>query len=125
MSRFEESVQKLIATQSSNEAKELLAELTTIYEQFHCVSRRLIYLLTGEEKSRTGLSDFIKSSFSRRGVLSQKEIMAEVVENFDPTVTSKAVSDSLQYLLETRHLERFYAPEVKKHKYRVPRKKWS
>lgn len=125
MSKFEESVQKLIESQNYNEAKELLAELTTIYEQFHCVSRRLIYLLTGESKSRTGLSDFIKSVFSRRGVLSQKELMVELVENFDPTITSKAVSDSLNYLMETRHLERFYAPEVKKHKYRIPRKKWS
>jgi len=123
MSRFDDSVNKLIETQTIAESRELIAELATLYEQFHCVSRRLIYLLTGEDKSRTGLSDFIKSVFTRRGVLCQKELMGEVVENFDPTVTSKAVSDSLRYLQDTHYLEKFYSSESKKHTYRIPRRK--
>jgi hypothetical protein len=124
MSKFEDSIKELIAKQSITEAKELIYDLSILYEQFHCLSRRLIYLLTGEEKSRTGLTDFVKGVFIRKGSVCQKEIMKEVVENFDPTISSKAVSDSLQYLMKITYLEKFWDSEIKKHKYRVPRKKW-
>jgi len=123
MSNFENSIKKFLEEERSVEAKEILQDLSMLYEQFHCISRRMIYLLTGEEKSRTGLTDFIKSVFIRRRVLGQKEIMGEVTESFDPTTTSKAVSDSLGYLIETNYIEFFHDSETKKRKYRIPQRK--
>jgi hypothetical protein len=123
MSNFENSIKKFLEEERSVEAKEILQDLSMLYEQFHCISRRMIYLLTGEEKSRTGLTDFIKSVFIRRRVLGQKEIMGEVTESFDSTTTSKAVSDSLGYLIETNYIEFFHDSETKKRKYRIPQRK--
>ena len=123
MSKFEDSIKIFIEEENKTEARELLSELSLIYEQFHCVSRRLIYLLTGEEKSRTGLTDFIKSIFVRHRVLKHKELMSEVTENFDSTISSKAVSDSLQYLMEINYIESFHDSETKKRKYRITQRK--
>jgi hypothetical protein len=119
MSNFEKKIQQIVENQQLAEAQEILYELSTLYEQFHCLSRRIIYLLTGEEKSRTGLTDFVKSVFARRGAICQKEVLREVVENFDCTVTSKAVSDSLHYLMKVGYLDKFWSNELSKYKYTI------
>ena len=123
MSKFEESIKQIVQQQQLTEASAILHDLSMLYEQFHCLSRRLIYLLTGEEKSRTGLTDFVKTVFVRRGAICQKELMYELVESFDPNITSKAVSDSLQYLMKIKYLEKFWDSEIKKYKYRIPKRK--
>lgn len=123
MSKFEERIQEIVAREHEEEARAIIQDLNILYEQFHALSRRLIYLLTGEEKTRTGLTDFVKATLHQYGAMCQKELMRHVTERFDPTITSKAVSDSLQYLMETRFLENFWDAEIKKRKYRIPRKK--
>lgn len=123
MTRFEDSINELVENEKNKEAQAILEDLALLYEQFHALSRRLIYLISGEQKSRTGLTDFIKAAFHARGALCQTYLMKEVTENFDPTITSKAVSDSLQYLMKTKYLERYWCTEIKRYKYRVPRLK--
>ena len=65
----------------------------------------------------------MKTVFVRRGAICQKELMYELVESFDPNITSKAVSDSLQYLMKIKYLEKFWDSEIKKYKYRIPKRK--
>lgn len=94
-------IQEIIGSEKLEDADKFLNELYIIFSKFSLMSNRVLrvlkkYMPYGTAK--IGLSMYLSDLIEKRGPISYKEIKETVNEEFEYTVTSKAITDSLSYL---------------------------
>lgn len=100
--------------------EELTQELWEVYHKFTELSNRVLRVFKRYmpgKNTRTGLSDYILSLFDEHNALTREEI-ANLVADFEYTVSPKSVTDSLYFLTQTGRLLRFVEVKTGNRTYR-------
>ena len=114
-------VNEIIESEDYEKAQEFLDQLYKQYLDFSNLSNRVLKALRlylPHKNAKIGLGNFVVSLFNQHGTkLTAKEIQKVVTEEFEYSVTPKAVNDSLYFLVRNKQLTRFYDVRKKKNYY--------
>ena len=104
-------------------AEEFINELYDLFENFSNMSHRVLRALKLQmphKNAKIGLSNFIQNLMDEHGEtgLDRKAIAKHVQEGFEYTVTQKAITDSLSFLVNNSKISRYWDMNTKKNMYK-------
>jgi len=102
--------------------EELVNELWDVYHRFSELSHRVMRVfkryMPGKNE-RIGLSNYILTLFDKHEKLTRQDIMEYlIIGDFEYTISSKSLTDSLYFLLKTNRLIRYKDPSTGEHCYK-------